>query len=67
MRRDVHIGASAPYKRFAKQNLETGGIHFRRFEINQGDPARQEPGGANIAAHFKLKKVDMVESLKTVE
>ena len=64
---DVHIGANAPYKRFATQNLEIGGIHFRRFEINHGVPARRELGGANIAAHFKLKKVDMVESLKTVE
>ena len=27
-----------PYKRFAKQNLEIDGIHFRRFEINQRGP-----------------------------
>ena len=30
--------AEAAYKRFAKQNLEIGGIDFRQFEMNPGAP-----------------------------
>jgi hypothetical protein len=44
-----------PYKRFAKQNLEIDGIHFRRFESKNGIPARREPGGAGMGAFLEKR------------
>lgn len=37
--------ALCAFKRFAKQNLEIGGIHSRQFEINHGVPVRRKPHG----------------------
>jgi hypothetical protein len=34
-----------PHKRFAQQNLEIDGIHFRRFESNYG-----APGSASVVS-----------------
>lgn len=38
--------ACCAYKRFAKQNLELAGIHFRQVEINGGAPVGHMPHGA---------------------
>lgn len=45
------LGAGAPHKQTAKLFLEIGGIHFCRFELNQGAHARLAVWGsaANIA------------------
>ena len=44
--RALRVQAFCAYKRFAKQNLEIGEIHFRQFEINHGAPVRRQPHGA---------------------
>ena len=51
---DLHAAASAAYKCFAEQNLETGRIHFYRFEKNPGSPWDGPWGAQVIGTKFVL-------------